>query len=68
MAVEKLEGRCQVYCDHPGCVAAASDLAWRGDEWDAMIAEARAKGWQIVREAGRWVHRCPDHAAQAALL
>lgn len=38
--------------------------AYRPDQFEEMIADAKRAGWRILRIAGEWEHTCPDCAAQ----
>ena len=43
-----------VACNH---CSATLDL-FEEDEFEAMIADAKANGWQVRNEDGGWTHRC----------
>ena len=57
MSVEHHAGRRQLVCN--GCDV-AHPKTYERDEFDVMIADAKAAGWTIARVAGEWTHSCPD--------
>lgn len=59
--IERHSGRQQIVCD----CGAAQRRSYAGDEFDIMIADAKAKGWAIQKVAGEWTHTCPDCAEAA---
>lgn len=38
------------------------------DEFDPMVAEAKAEGWRIAKPEGRWVHECKDCVEENSAL
>lgn len=59
--IEKHAGRQQLVCD----CGFAQRRTYAGDEFDVMIADAKAEGWAIGKSAGDWTHSCPDCAEAA---
>lgn len=57
MTVEHHAGRIQLVCD---ACDTAQPTSYERDEWDVMIADAKAAGWSVARVAGEWTHACPD--------
>lgn len=54
--IEKHAGRQQLVCD----CGFAQRRTYSGDEFDVMIADAKAEGWAIQKVAGEWMHTCPS--------
>lgn len=59
--IERHSGRQQLVCD----CGAAQRRTYAGDEFDIMIADAKAEGWAIQKAAGEWTHTCPACAESA---
>jgi hypothetical protein len=53
--IERHAGRQQLVCD----CGFAQRRCYGGDEFDVMIADAKADGWAIQKAAGEWTHACP---------
>lgn len=60
--IEHHAGRQQLVCN--GCDF-AHPKTYERDEFDVMIADARAAGWAIQKVAGAWQHTCPDCCERA---
>ena len=61
MSIER-DGRLRmIACDKCGN---SLDL-FEEDEFNAMIADAKANGWHIRNEDGGWTHICPAHQETA---
>lgn len=56
MSIEKHAGLQQLVCD----CGISQPRSYQSDEFDVMVADARAAGWSIQRVAGEWTHTCPD--------
>lgn len=46
---------------------------YRRDDFDTMVREAKAAGWSVYLNGGRWEHKCPgckggDRLARAQRL
>jgi hypothetical protein len=54
--IERHAGQQQLVCD----CGFAQRRSYAGDEFDVMIADAKADGWAIQKVAGEWTHACPD--------
>ena len=56
---DKTFGTFTMYCD-----TCDHDETFETDgDWQAMIAEAKAKGWKMRRDSrGEWHHYCPECA------
>lgn len=52
----------QIVCDECGAEGACSD------DFNDMIAEAKADGWRIAKPEGRWVHECKDCVSHNSAL
>ncbi|TAM97293.1 MAG: hypothetical protein EPN45_19530 [Rhizobiaceae bacterium] len=59
--IERHAGRMQIVCE----CGAAQRSTYARDEFDVMVADARAEGFVIEKIAGEWAHTCPDCAEQA---
>lgn len=57
MSVEHHAGRQQLVCN--GCDT-AHGKTYERDEFDVMLADAKAAGWTFAKVAGAWQHTCPD--------
>ena len=57
-------GQIQLACDDCG----SESPAYEEDEFEAMIASAKADGWQITRPEGKWEHRCCDCSKAGSAL
>lgn len=53
--IEKHAGLQQLVCD----CGDAQRRTYAADEFDVMIADAKAEGWAIQKIAGDWSHTCP---------
>lgn len=54
----------QISCDQCGDEAPPYDE----DEFEAMIAAAKADGWKITRPEGQWQHICAECASSGGAL
>lgn len=59
--IERHAGRQQLVCD----CGFAQRRSYEADEFDVMIADAKAEGWAIQKVAGDWTHTCPACAESA---
>jgi hypothetical protein len=53
--IEKHAGRQHLVCD----CGFAQRRSYAADEFDVMIADAKAEGWAVHKVAGEWTHTCP---------
>lgn len=57
MTLMRHEGRVELICD-------AGDEAWPeihdAEDFEILLADAKAAGWRASRIDGEWRHRCPD--------
>ena len=65
MSIVAHEGKRQITCDscpatYRGTFAAA--------DFDIMVADVKAAGWKIARQAGQWTHTCPSCADKKGSL
>lgn len=54
--IERHAGQQQLVC----ACGFAQRRSYERDEFDVMIADARAEGWSITKSAGEWQHDCPS--------
>lgn len=54
--IERDGDRIEITCND--CPAGLGK-SYEQDEFDVMVDDAKAAGWRISREDGKWVHRCP---------
>lgn len=55
---------CQIECDH--CTEQTE--VYSSDGFYAMVAQAKAEGWEIKRDAdGDWSHQCADCRGKSSL-
>ncbi len=59
--IERHAGRQQIVCD----CGIAQRRTYAGDEFEMMVADARAEGFVIAKVAGEWTHTCPGCAEAA---
>lgn len=64
--IERDGGQIELHCDC-GC-GAVSGPPWHGDEFRAMLNDAKANGWKVERVNGEWTHHAPDCQPQRALI
>lgn len=57
MSIERDGKQRMIACDH---CSSTLDL-FEEDEFNEMIADAKAKGWLIRCEDPSWTHTCPMH-------
>lgn len=57
MTIEALDRERQVCCD--GCPASYPNT-YGADDFDVMIADAKAAGWMITKRGPKWLHFCAD--------
>lgn len=62
--INKLAGQIQMVCDT--CQNETPDFD--EDEFDRMVAAAKADGWVITRPDGCWEHTCSDCVKDGSAL
>ena len=60
--IERAGKQIEMVCD--GCAVSAAGVVC-ADDFDVLLAEARATGWTIRKLGGAWIHTCAACAARA---
>jgi hypothetical protein len=56
--IERGGGNIEMLCDE--CGDPLRGRVYDSDDFDILIADAKAEGWRITKEDREWVHYCPD--------
>jgi hypothetical protein len=65
MSLIRHEGQIELICD-------AGDEAWpethAAEDFEILLADAKAAGWRASRIEGEWRHRCPSCIASGRII
>ena len=62
--IQKYKGTMELVCDKCG----DNRKPYDDEEFNLMIAEAKADGWSISRQDGHWTHECATCVREESAL